>query len=105
MTHREDKGLTWCFTASLFLSIIFSLSANNLKAAYIYEANQSLIDLTGQSGTTNLNSGDDQVSSAFNLGFTFDFYGESFTQVGWLPMVVYILKLQVHIVMITRLTH
>ena len=80
MTHREDKGLTWCFTASLFLSIIFSLSANNLKAAYIYEANQSLIDLTGQSGTTNLNSGDDQVSSAFNLGFTFDFYGESFTQ-------------------------
>ena len=45
----------------------------------IYEGNQSLIDLTNQSGTTNLNSGDDQLSSAFNLDFTFDFYGESFT--------------------------
>jgi hypothetical protein len=52
----------------------------NVLSQYIYEANQSLIDLTNQSGTTNLNSGDDQVSNAFNLGFTFDFYGEAFTQ-------------------------
>ncbi len=51
----------------------------NLFPQYIYESNQSLIDLTNQTGTTNLNAGDDQLSSAFNLDFTFDFYGESFT--------------------------
>ena len=52
----------------------------NVSSTYVYEANQALIDLTNQSGTTNLNAGDDQVSSIFNLGFTFDFYGEAFTQ-------------------------
>jgi len=52
----------------------------NLSAQYTYEANQALIDLTNQTDTTSLNSGDDQVSSAFNLGFTFDFYGQAFTQ-------------------------
>jgi len=52
----------------------------NVSSTYIYEGNQSLIDLTNQSGTTNLNAGDDQVSSVFNLGFTFDFYGSGFTQ-------------------------
>ena len=52
----------------------------NVSSTYIYEANQALIDLTNQSGTTSLNAGDDQVSAAFNLGFTFDFYGQEFTQ-------------------------
>ena len=50
------------------------LLTSNLSATYIYEANQSLIDLTNQSGTTNLNAGDDQVSAVFNLGFTFDLH-------------------------------
>ena len=59
------------------VACLFSL---NLSSTYIYEGNQSLIDLTNQSGTTNLNAADDQVSSAFNLGFTFDFYGSAFTQ-------------------------
>ena len=62
------------------LCTIVCLLSLNVLSQYIYEANQPLIDLTGESGTTNLNSADDQVSSAFNLGFTFDFYGESFTQ-------------------------
>ena len=62
-----------CYT----VACLFSL---NLYSNYIYEGNQSLIDLTNQSGTTNLKSGDDQVSAAFNLGFTFKFYGEEFTQ-------------------------
>ena len=52
----------------------------NVSSTYVYEANQALIDLTNQSGTTNLNAGDDQVSSAFSLGFTFDFYGQEFTE-------------------------
>jgi len=59
------------------IAFLFSL---NVSSTYIYEANQALINLTNQSGITNLNSGDDQVSAAFNLGFTFDFYGEAFTQ-------------------------
>ena len=59
--------------ASLFL-------VNTLQASYTYEANQSLIDLTGASGTTNLGASDDGVSGAFNIGFTFDYYGQAFTQ-------------------------
>ena len=51
----------------------------NLSSQYIYEGNQSLIDLTNQTGTTNLNVGDDQLSSAFNLDFTFNFYDQQFT--------------------------
>ena len=62
-----------CYAIACLLSL-------NVSGTYIYEANQALIDLTNQSGTTNLNVGDDQVSAAFNLGFTFDFYGEAFTQ-------------------------
>lgn len=62
-----------------FKIICCLLLTSNLSAQYIYEGNQSLVDLTNESGTTNLNVGDDQLSSAFNLDFTFDFYGESFT--------------------------
>jgi len=62
-----------CYAVACLLSL-------NVFSQYIYEDNQSLIDLTSQSGTTNLNAADDQVSSAFNLGFTFDFYGQPFTQ-------------------------
>ena len=51
----------------------------NLASQYIYESNQSLIDLTNQTGTTSLNAGDDQLSSAFNLDFTFNFYDQQFT--------------------------
>ena len=62
-----------CYT----VACLFSL---NLSSTYIYEANQALIDLTNQSGITNLNANDDGVSAAFSLGFTFDFYGQEFTQ-------------------------
>ena len=62
----------------LVLSLLFTSSVN---ATYVYEANQSLIDLkTNYIATSyNLASGDDQVSSTFNLDFTFTFYGEDFT--------------------------
>ena len=63
------------------VSLVFALFIQSLNAGYIYEANQSLIDLTGESNTTNMGVGDDQVSSAFNLDFTFTFYGEDFTSV------------------------
>ena len=63
--------------ASLFL-ILF---ASTVNATYVYEANQSLIDLkTNYIATSyNLNAGDDQVSSVFNLDFTFTFYEQDFT--------------------------
>ena len=60
-------------------SVALLLFASSVNANYIYEANQSLFDLTSQTGTTNMASGDDQVSGAFNLDFTFTFYGEDFT--------------------------
>ena len=62
-----------CYAVACLLSL-------NLSSTYIYEANQSLIDLTNQSGATNLNASDDGVSNTFDFGFTFDFYGEEFTQ-------------------------
>ena len=49
-----------------------------VSSAYIYEGSQSLIDLTNQTGTTNLNSGDDQLSAAFNLDNPFTFYGTAY---------------------------
>ena len=49
-----------------------------VSSTYIYEGNQSLIDLTTQTGTTNLNAGDDQLSAAFNLDNSFTFYGTAY---------------------------
>jgi len=63
------------------LGVLVLFTAPNAKADYIYEANQSLYDLqTNSVGSTGLGSNDDAVSGAFNIGFTFDFYGQSFTQ-------------------------
>jgi hypothetical protein len=63
------------------VSLAFVLFIPTLNAGYIYEANQSLIDLkTNYIATSyNLGVGDDRVSSSFNLDFTFTFYGEDFT--------------------------
>ena len=61
-----------CYAVACLLSL-------NVFSQYIYEDNQSLIDLTSQSGTTSLNASDDQLASAFNLDFTFTFYDQQFT--------------------------
>jgi len=61
-----------CYAVACLLSI-------NVFSQYIPEGNQALIDLTSESNTTNLNAGDDQLSSAFNLDFTFNFYDKQFT--------------------------
>ena len=55
------------------------LLSSFLSSAYIYEADQDLFNLTTLTGTTNFNTGDDQLSGAFNLDFTFTLYGEDFT--------------------------
>ena len=63
------------------VSLFVVLFASTVNATYIYEANQPLIDLkTNYIATSyNMNAGDDQVSSTFNLDFTFTFYGQDFT--------------------------
>ena len=61
-----------CYAVACLLSL-------NVFSQYIPEGNQALIDLTNESNTTNLNAGDDQLSSAFNLDFTFTFYDSQFT--------------------------
>ena len=61
------------------LIILSCLISNFSFANYIYENNQSRLDLTTQSGVTSLTASDDQVSAVFNLDFTFNFYGEGFT--------------------------
>ena len=68
------------FRVLLGLALIGLLGLSNSTCAqYIPEGNQSLVDLTNESNTTNLNSGDDRLSSAFNLDFTFNFYDKQFT--------------------------
>jgi len=59
----------------LCIIICFSLQ---IFPQYIYESNQSLVDLTNQTNVTWLTSEDDSISSAFNLGFDFTFYDTTF---------------------------
>jgi len=63
------------------LSVVALVFASKGNSQYIYEANQDLYDLqTNSSGSTGLGSNDDSVSGAFDLGFTFTFYGNDYTQ-------------------------
>ena len=64
---------------AIALSIAALVFASKGNSQYIYEANQDLFDLTNLTGTTNFNTGDDQLAGAFNLDFTFTLYGEDFT--------------------------
>ena len=62
----------------LFCSCAYGASTSD-PTAYIYEGGQSLIDLSGMSGTTNMNAGDDQVSNwSPDFGFDFDLWGNTY---------------------------
>ena len=64
-----------------FLLSLLLFASTQVEADYVYEANQSLYDLqTNSAGSTGLGSNDDSVSAAFDLGFTFTFYGNDFTK-------------------------
>jgi len=65
-----------CATVLSLAALFFAAKGNS---AYVYEADQDLFNLTSLTGTTNFNTGDDQLSGAFNLDFTFTLYGEDFT--------------------------
>ena len=62
--------------------ILLAVWAGPAAANYVYEPNQALIDLQNNYIATsyNLNANDDGVSSMQGIGFTFDFYGQAFTQ-------------------------
>jgi len=83
MPHK-DEWQTWCFVSSLIISIIFLLGVNQLKAEYIYEANQSLYHLQTNAnnfeGELAYSISDDGVSPAIDLSFDFTFYGQTFSQ-------------------------
>ena len=83
MPHN-DEWQTWCFVSSLIISIIFSLGVNQLKAEYIYEANQPLYHLQTNAnnfeGELAYSVSDDGVSPAIDLAFNFTFYGQTFSQ-------------------------
>ena len=63
-----------------FILICSLLLSSYAYTNFIYENNQPLIDLRNESLVTNLNSGDDQTSAMFTIGFNFNFYGQTFTQ-------------------------
>jgi len=75
------KTLSIKSIAGIALVFLLGVVTPQLEADYIYEANQDLYDLqTNPSGSTGLGSNDDSVSGAFDLGFTFTFYGNDYTQ-------------------------
>ena len=62
----------------LFCSYAYSASTSD-PTTYIYEGSQALINLSGMSGTTNMNAGDDQVSGwSPDFGFDFDLWGNTY---------------------------
>ena len=80
MPKKNNEGLQNAILFGMGLACLLLLCATlNINAGYVYEANQNIFNLTNESGTTNMAVGDDQVSSAFNLDFTFTFYGQDFT--------------------------
>jgi hypothetical protein len=78
----SDYKTEWYVVLGMvILGITVLFLAFNAKADYVYEGSQDLYDLqTNSSGSTGLGSNDDSVSSAFDLGFTFTFYGNDYTQ-------------------------
>ena len=69
------------WSLGITLGFLLGILTPTAKADYVYEGSQPLYDLqTNSSGSTGLGSNDDSVSSAFDLGFTFTFYGNDYTQ-------------------------
>ena len=79
-TKRNIVSELLGISALIGVGIAVFLLSFKAEASYTYEANQALIDLTNTTGTTSLAASDDGVSNAFALGFTFDYYGQEFTQ-------------------------
>ena len=80
-TNLLGTNMVKSWGLGIALGFLLGIITPIAKADYIYEANQDLYDLqTNSSGSTGLGSNDDSVSGAFDLGFTFTFYGNDYTQ-------------------------
>ena len=63
----------------LSLSLLLFVSTAHATNTEFTAGTLDIINLPNQSGTTNWNLSDDSISGTINLGFSFDFYGETFT--------------------------
>ena len=61
------------------LALCAGTFTGNLTGTEWTAGTEDIINLPNVSGTTNWQLGDDSVSGTINLGFNFDFYGETFT--------------------------
>jgi len=61
------------------LSLLLLTAGTYLSGTEWTTGTEDIINLPNVSGTTNWQLGDDAVSGTINLGFNFDFYGETFT--------------------------
>ena len=61
------------------LTLCAGTFTGNLTGTEWTAGTEDIINLPNVSGTTNWQLGDDAVSGTINLGFNFDFYGETFT--------------------------
>ena len=64
---------------AFLLSLLLFVSTAHATNTDFTAGTLDIINLTNQSGTTNWNLNDDSISGTINLGFSFDFYGETFT--------------------------
>jgi hypothetical protein len=73
-------ALTKTFVSlSFLLSVSVYADSTSVPGVYIFEAGQDLVNLYSMPGTTNLNAGDDQVSSwSPDFGFNFSIFGNTY---------------------------
>ena len=78
--YGESMKAFWIYVFAA-IAIMLALFTSQASATNTEFTTGTLnpIDLTGESGTTNWQLGDDAISGTINLGFSFDFYGETFT--------------------------
>jgi hypothetical protein len=62
------------------VALLFSSFLPSQEVTAVYSANKPIWDLRNFSGATDMTAQDDGTSQAFNLGFDFTFFGETFDQ-------------------------
>ena len=63
----------------IFASLSILLACPSFASEFTI-GSSSIVDLRNESGTSQWNIGDDSRSGAINLGFTFNFFGNNYTQ-------------------------
>jgi hypothetical protein len=60
------------------VALLFSSFLPSQEVTVVYSADKSIWDLRNFSGATDMSAQDDGTSQVFNLGFDFDFFGQTF---------------------------